>query len=139
MECIKSFTGGPSRRHLPHRSSARHRRDQAQSHSAPSCHDRRDGGVSAWMSIVSKATVATIGLASKLFLNSGYCSSVKVNGIHNLLNELGRKDGRGVITGESVFSWGFSSSRLTRGSSCESPLNVRLLNPVLEIPASRAR
>ena len=58
------------------------------------------------MSIVSKATVATIGLASKLFLNSGYCSSVKVNGIHNLLNELGRKDGRGVITGEFVFSQG---------------------------------
>jgi len=55
------------------------------------------------MSIVSKATVATVGLASKLFLNSGYCSSVKVYGIHNLLNELGRKDGRGVITGELAF------------------------------------
>jgi len=57
---------------------------------------------SAWMSIVSKATVTTIGLASKLFLNSGYCSSVKVNGIHNLLSELSRKDGRGVITGAFV-------------------------------------
>jgi hypothetical protein len=62
---------------------------------------------SVWMSIVSKATVATIGLASKLFLNSGYCSSVKVNGMHNLLNELGRKDGRGVITGVFLCSWGF--------------------------------
>lgn len=56
------------------------------------------------MSIVSKATVASIGLASKLFLNSGYCSTVKVNGIHHLLNELGRKDGRGVITGAFVRS-----------------------------------
>jgi hypothetical protein len=64
------------------------------------------------MSIVSKATVATVGLASKLFLNSGYCSSVKVNGIHNLLNELGRKDGRGVITG--VFICPEVLSRLTR-------------------------
>jgi monolysocardiolipin acyltransferase len=64
------------------------------------------------MSIVSKATVASIGLASKLFLNSGYCSSVKVNGIHHLLNELGRKDGRGVITGASARSL-FLFSRLT--------------------------
>ena len=65
------------------------------------------------MSIVSKATVVAVGLASKLFLNSGYCSSVKVNGIHNLLNELGRKDGRGVITGAFVRSRAFFS-RLTR-------------------------
>ena len=64
------------------------------------------------MSIVSKATVAAVGLASKLFLNSGYCSSVKVNGLHNLLNELGRKDGRGVVTGASVRSRTFFS-RLT--------------------------
>lgn len=56
------------------------------------------------MPIVSKATVAAVGLASKLFLNSGYCSSVKVNGIHNLLNGLGRKDGHGVITGESCLN-----------------------------------
>ena len=54
------------------------------------------------MSIVSTVTVAGVGLTSKLFLNSGYCSSVKVNGIHHLLNELGRKDGRGVITGVFV-------------------------------------
>ena len=52
------------------------------------------------MSIVSKATVVAVGLASKLFLNSGYCSSVKVNGMHHLLNELDRKEGRGIITGE---------------------------------------
>ena len=62
------------------------------------------------MSIVSKATVVAVGLASKLFLNSGYCSSVKVNGLHNLLNELGRKDGRGVITGVFVRSRSFFSS-----------------------------
>lgn len=66
------------------------------------------------MSIVSKATVAAIGFASKLFLNSGYCSSVKVNGIHHLLNELGRKDGRGVITGVSpCFPWVFSPHATT--------------------------
>lgn len=57
------------------------------------------------MSIVSKATVAAIGLTSKLFLNSGYCSSVNVDGIHHLLNELGRKDGRGVITGVFFCFW----------------------------------
>jgi len=65
------------------------------------------------MSIVSKATVVAVGLTSKLFLNSGYCSSVKVNGLHNLLNELGRKDGRGVITGVFV-RFRDSFSRLTR-------------------------
>ena len=54
------------------------------------------------MSIVSKSTVVAVGLVSKLSLNSGYCPSVKVNGLHNLLNELDRKDGRGVITGVFV-------------------------------------
>ena len=58
---------------------------------------------SSWMSIVSKATVVVVGLASKLFINSGYCSSVKVNGVHYLLNALSREGGCGVITG--VFLW----------------------------------
>lgn len=64
------------------------------------------------MSIVSTVTVAAVGLASKLFLNSGYCSSVKVDGLHHLLNELGRKEGRGVITGVFVVVDAFS--HLTR-------------------------
>ena len=81
------------------------------------------------MSIVSKATVATIGLASKLFLNCGYCSSVKVDGIHHLLNELGRKDGRGVITGVFICSLPFSLVLRDDPRSGESPLNVGPLNP----------
>lgn len=80
------------------------------------------------MSIVSKATVAAIGLASKLFLNSGYCSSVKVNGIHHLLNELDRKDGRGVITGVFVSMFLMFFPALLDDRSGESPLNVRLWN-----------
>jgi len=68
------------------------------------------------MSIVSKATVATIGLASKAFLNSGYCSSVKVVGIHHLLNELDRKDGRGVITGMFVCSRNLSFPLVSPGN-----------------------
>ena len=61
--------------------------------------------------------MVTVGLASKLFLNSGYCSSVKVNGIHNLLNELDRKDGRGVITGVFVCSRSFFSCLMKRPQS----------------------
>ncbi|EMD35914.1 hypothetical protein CERSUDRAFT_115825 [Gelatoporia subvermispora B] len=52
-------------------------------------------------SLTSKATVGTIGLVCKAFLNSGYCSSVTVNGLDNLLNALHsseREHGRGVIT-----------------------------------------
>ena len=61
------------------------------------------------MSIVSKATVAAVGLASKLFLNSGYCSSVKVDGIHHLLKELCLEEGRGVVTGVFLSSRCFLS------------------------------
>ncbi|OCH85080.1 acyltransferase-domain-containing protein [Obba rivulosa] len=52
-------------------------------------------------SLTSKATVGTIGLVCKAFLNSGYCSSVTVNGLDNLINALHsseRSNGRGVIT-----------------------------------------
>ena len=68
--------------------------------------------------------MATIGLASKVFLNSGYCSSVRVNGIHSLLNELSRKDGRGVITGVFVLFLKFFLI-LLGDPSVESSLNVR--------------
>jgi hypothetical protein len=83
--------------------------------------------LSSWMSIVSTATVAAIGLVSKLFLNSGYCSSVKVNGMHHLLNEIGRNEGRGVVTGVSCWFLMFLPS-LRDGRSVQSPLNVRLSN-----------
>ncbi|KAG8705156.1 hypothetical protein FRC11_009269 [Ceratobasidium sp. 423] len=51
------------------------------------------------MSIGSRLTLATIGLGSKLFLNTA-CGSVKIHGLHHLddaMNETGRKD-RGIIT-----------------------------------------
>ncbi len=54
-------------------------------------------------STLSKATVAAVGLLSKAFLNIGYCSSVSINGLDNLLDALNsdeRTSGRGIITGE---------------------------------------
>ncbi|KAJ1303825.1 hypothetical protein OPQ81_008247 [Rhizoctonia solani] len=51
------------------------------------------------MSIGSRLTIATIGLGSKLFLNTA-CASVKIYGLQRLLtalDEAGRKD-RGIIT-----------------------------------------
>lgn len=53
--------------------------------------------------LLSKATVATTGLVCKAFLNLGYCSSVQVNGLENLIQALesdDRNHGRGVVTGE---------------------------------------
>ncbi|KZT00113.1 acyltransferase-domain-containing protein [Laetiporus sulphureus 93-53] len=52
-------------------------------------------------STLSKATVTAVGLLSKAFLNVGYCSSVSVNGLDNLLEALNsdeRTSGRGIIT-----------------------------------------
>jgi hypothetical protein len=53
---------------------------------------------------LSTLTVTTIGLACKAFLNLGFCSSVSVKGLHNLLDALSdeeRKQGKGVVTGKS--------------------------------------
>ena len=54
------------------------------------------------MSLLSAATVTTIGLASKAFLFSGYCESVTVKGLPVLLDALSngeRSKGQGIITG----------------------------------------
>lgn len=54
--------------------------------------------------LLSKLTVGTIGITCKTFLNIGYCSSVTVNGIENLVEALDndeRNSGRGIITRES--------------------------------------
>ncbi|KAH9840643.1 acyltransferase-domain-containing protein [Rhodofomes roseus] len=53
------------------------------------------------MSLLSKATVGTVGLLCKTFLRIGYCSSVSVNGLENLFSALEsdeRNAGRGVVT-----------------------------------------
>ncbi len=52
--------------------------------------------------LLSRWTVGSIGLTCKAFLNTGYCSSVTVNGLENLQEALyseERNSGRGVITG----------------------------------------
>ncbi len=54
-------------------------------------------------SLLSKLTVGAIGLTCKTFLNIGYCSSVKVNGLDILLEALRneeRNQGRGIMTSE---------------------------------------
>ncbi|OBZ72760.1 putative lysophosphatidylcholine acyltransferase [Grifola frondosa] len=71
--------------------------------------------------LLSKATVGTIGLVCKAVLNLGYCSSVTVNGIENLFEALEseeRDKGRGVITIANHIStldepliWGTSCSQ----------------------------
>lgn len=53
------------------------------------------------MSLLSKATVGTVGLLCKTFLKIGYCSSVTVNGLENLYKALEsdeRNAGCGVVT-----------------------------------------
>ncbi|KZT67509.1 acyltransferase-domain-containing protein [Daedalea quercina L-15889] len=53
------------------------------------------------MSLLSQATVGTVGLLCKTLLKIGYCSSVTVNGVENLYNALQsdeRSAGRGVVT-----------------------------------------
>ena len=55
------------------------------------------------MGFVSKLTVSAVGLWSKAILYSGFCSSVTVKGLDNLVKALEdpeRDNGRGVITGE---------------------------------------
>ncbi|KAJ8472409.1 hypothetical protein ONZ51_g8533 [Trametes cubensis] len=55
------------------------------------------------MGFLSKATVSIVGLGSKAILN-GYCSSVTVNGLENLVRALEsdeRANGRGIVTSES--------------------------------------
>ncbi|KAI0337889.1 acyltransferase-domain-containing protein [Trametopsis cervina] len=80
--------------------------------------------------ILSRLTVGAIGLSCKTFLNIGYCSSVKVQGLENLkraLLDTERDSGRGVITISNHIStlddpvaWGvvpakwYLSSRMTR-------------------------
>ena len=54
------------------------------------------------MGFLSKATVSVVGLGSKAILN-GYCSSVTVNGLENLVRALEsdeRANGRGIVTSE---------------------------------------
>ena len=54
------------------------------------------------MGFVSKLTVSAVGLFSKAILNSGFCASVSVQGLDNLVKALEdpeRDNGRGVITG----------------------------------------
>ncbi|TFK73013.1 acyltransferase-domain-containing protein [Pluteus cervinus] len=80
--------------------------------------------------ILSTATVASVGLTCKAFLNLGYCGSVTVNGLTNLVRALeseSRNRGQGVVTVSNHIStlddpvtWGvlpkryYFSSRTTR-------------------------
>ncbi|KAI0740387.1 acyltransferase-domain-containing protein [Earliella scabrosa] len=78
------------------------------------------------MGVLSKATVSAVGLFSKALLNIGFCSSVTVNGLDNLLHALEddeRRKGRGVITMSNHIStlddpvvWGVLPSRFYRDS-----------------------
>ncbi|KAI0791421.1 acyltransferase-domain-containing protein [Abortiporus biennis] len=99
-------------------------------------------------SFISKLTVATIGFTCKTFLSIGYCSSVKVYGLENLIealeNEDERGNGRGIITLSNHIStlddpatWGvlpwryYFNSRTTRwvlGAS-----DMMFTNPVLSV------
>lgn len=50
---------------------------------------------------LSVATVTTVGLLCKGFMNLGFCSRVSVNGMHHLLDALysnERNNGKGVVT-----------------------------------------
>jgi len=54
--------------------------------------------------MLSRATVTTVGLTCKAFLNLGLCS-IAVNGLPTLLNALEsdqRNMGQGVVTGGSA-------------------------------------
>ena len=55
------------------------------------------------MSLLSQVTVSAVGLFSKALLNVGFCSSVTVKGLDNLLKALEddeRNNGRGIVTSE---------------------------------------
>ncbi|KAF8165075.1 acyltransferase-domain-containing protein [Crassisporium funariophilum] len=93
--------------------------------------------------MLSKATVATIGLSCKAFLNSGLCS-IQVNGLQNLqaaLQSHGRNSGQGLVTISNHIStlddpvtWGvlpasyYLSSRTTRWALGAS--DIMFTNPV---------
>ncbi|KAK7681751.1 hypothetical protein QCA50_015098 [Cerrena zonata] len=98
-------------------------------------------------SLLSKLTVGTIGITCKTFLNIGYCSSVTVNGLENLVEALNsdeRNSGRGIITISNHIStlddpvtWGilptryFFNTRTTRwvlGAS-----DIMFTNPLLSV------
>ena len=57
-------------------------------------------------SALSVATVTSVALLCKGFLKLGFCRSVVVNGLHNLLQALedddARGKGKGIVTGESL-------------------------------------
>ncbi|KAM5541648.1 hypothetical protein V8D89_004838 [Ganoderma adspersum] len=78
------------------------------------------------MGFLSKATVSAVGLGSKALLNLGFCSSVTVNGLGNLLKALEdeeRNHGRGIVTMSNHIStlddpvvWGVLPARFYRDS-----------------------
>ncbi|TBU38151.1 acyltransferase-domain-containing protein [Dichomitus squalens] len=78
------------------------------------------------MGLLSKVTVSTVGLGSKALLNLGFCSSVTVNGLENLLKALEdeeRDRGRGIVTMSNHIStlddpvvWGVLPARFYRDS-----------------------
>ena len=51
---------------------------------------------------LSALTLTSIGLTCKAFLNLGFCGSVRVKGLQNILEVLEREDGVGVLTGKFV-------------------------------------
>ncbi|KAH9895722.1 acyltransferase-domain-containing protein [Cubamyces lactineus] len=96
------------------------------------------------MGFLSKTTVSIVGLGSKAILN-GYCSSVTVKGLENLVRALEsdeRANGRGIVTtlGEHMRSlddpvaWGvlparfYRDSRMTRWTLGAS--DIMFTNPV---------
>ncbi|KAI0699518.1 acyltransferase-domain-containing protein [Cerioporus squamosus] len=78
------------------------------------------------MGLLSQATVSAVGLFSKALLNVGFCSSVTVKGLENLLKALEddeRNKGRGVVTMSNHIStlddpvvWGVLPARFYRDS-----------------------
>ena len=79
------------------------------------------------MGVLSKATVSAVGLFSKALLNIGFCSSVTVNGLDNLLHALEddeRRKGRGVITSELPPRWVRQYVSLSSDDSVESYIYV---------------
>ncbi|KAI0357101.1 acyltransferase-domain-containing protein [Trametes cingulata] len=94
--------------------------------------------------LLSKITVSIVGLGSKALMNIGFCSSVTVHGLENLLNALKsdeRNRGRGIITMSNHIStlddpvaWGvlparfYRDSRMTRWTLGAS--DIMFTNPV---------
>ena len=80
------------------------------------------------MSLLSQATVGTVGLLCKTFLKIG-CSSVTVNGLENLYGALEsdeRNQGRGVVTGALLPSL-LLDPPLRLQPSLKPYINVRIL------------